>query len=139
MLASYNDSDDDSSSSEDAEETQGEAAEIYRKPSESEDSESSSSSSDSENEKDMNEIKRKINESANRDVGSSDDEDDDKSKPQKKREPPKVKGEMSLDELPPIQDLQISVDEKECLEIGKVTSIVEQLGEKITHYFMTKY
>lgn len=128
MLANYNDSDDDSSDSFEA--ADAVADEVYRKKSDIEDSDSSSSS-DSEDEKDLNEIKRKVNESAkNQDDGSSDDDDEGKPRTQKKREPPKVKGEMLLDELPPIEDLQISVDEKECLEIGKVMSIVEQLGKK---------
>lgn len=128
MLANYNDSDEDSDDTDEAG-VQNEA-EIYRKASESEDSESSSSSSsDSEDEKDINEIKKKIDASYNRDEESFDDEEDGQNKLQKKREPPKVKGEMFLDELPPIEDLQISVDEKECLEIGRVSSIVDQLGK----------
>jgi H/ACA ribonucleoprotein complex non-core subunit NAF1 len=31
------------------------------------------------------------------------------------------------DDLPPIEDLQIQVDEKECLELGTISSIVDQL------------
>ena len=31
------------------------------------------------------------------------------------------------EDLPPIQDLEIQVDEKDCLEIGTITSIVDQL------------
>lgn len=31
------------------------------------------------------------------------------------------------EDLPPIQDLELEVDEKECLEIGTITSIVDQL------------
>lgn len=68
---------------------------------------------------------------------SSDEEEDngaksDKVKPDKKEKKtaakaPRVKGEMTLDDLPPIQDLHISVPEYECLEFGRVESIVDQL------------
>lgn len=33
-----------------------------------------------------------------------------------------------MDELPPIEDLKISVAEEECIEIGVVSSIIDQLG-----------
>lgn len=48
---------------------------------------------------------------------------------QKKKPRPKVraKGEMLIDDLPPIQDLQITVPEDECIELGKIHSIVDQL------------
>lgn len=86
---------------------------------------SNSSSSDSEEEKDIKMIEKKIKELAESD-GDSDDEGVNK---KKKREPLKVKGELTIDELPPIQDLQITVDERECMEIGVITTIVDQLGE----------
>lgn len=41
--------------------------------------------------------------------------------------PPRTKGELSLDDLPPIENLHITVPKNECLEIGTITSIVEQL------------
>lgn len=41
--------------------------------------------------------------------------------------PPRVKGEMLLEDLPPIEDLHINVPEYECVEFGKVESIVDQL------------
>ncbi|XP_067624094.1 H/ACA ribonucleoprotein complex non-core subunit NAF1 isoform X2 [Eurosta solidaginis] len=44
-----------------------------------------------------------------------------------RRKPPHVRGELLLDELPPIQDLQISVPAEECIEFGRVHSIVDQL------------
>lgn len=45
----------------------------------------------------------------------------------KKRDPLRVKGELTLDELPPIEDLKISVPEDECIEVGAISSIVDQL------------
>lgn len=60
---------------------------------------------------------------------SDGDTDDENTTKKKKREPLKVKGEMTLDDLPPIQDLQISVDERDCMEIGTITTVVDQLGE----------
>lgn len=39
----------------------------------------------------------------------------------------KAPGELDIDDLPPIKDLQISVKEEECLPFGKVHSIVETL------------
>lgn len=47
----------------------------------------------------------------------------------KSREYVKAKGEMGIDDLPPIEDLKISVPEDQCVLQGKVISIVEQLGE----------
>ena len=41
----------------------------------------------------------------------------------------KAPGELDIDDLPPIKDLQISVKEDECLPFGKVHSIVETLGK----------
>ncbi|XP_049948823.1 H/ACA ribonucleoprotein complex non-core subunit NAF1 [Schistocerca serialis cubense] len=41
--------------------------------------------------------------------------------------PPRTRGELTLDDLPPIQNLHITVPKNECLEIGTITSIVEQL------------
>lgn len=94
---------------------------VYRKP---KSDTSSSCSSDSEEEKDVKVIERKIREPVESD-GDSDEEGNHK---KKKREPLKVKGELSIDDLPPIQELQITVDERECMEIGTITTIVDQLG-----------
>ncbi|KAK7865621.1 hypothetical protein R5R35_009787 [Gryllus longicercus] len=44
-----------------------------------------------------------------------------------KKEIPKTKGELGLEDLPPIEDLHITVPESECVEIGKVLSIVDSL------------
>ena len=41
--------------------------------------------------------------------------------------PPKVKGELLPSDLPPIEDLHITVPEYECLEVGTVSSIVDQM------------
>ncbi|XP_001655996.2 H/ACA ribonucleoprotein complex non-core subunit NAF1 [Aedes aegypti] len=46
---------------------------------------------------------------------------------QQKRPPIKSKGEVLINELPPIEDLQISVPERECKPIGHVESIVAQI------------
>lgn len=46
----------------------------------------------------------------------------------KKRVPLKVRGELLLEDLPPIEDLKISVPEEECSIMGFVSSIVDQLG-----------
>lgn len=111
MLAQYSSSE---SGDEDVENS------IYRKPVR----ESSSSSSDSDEELDMKVIEKKIREPVLSD-GESDDENTNK----KKREPLKVKGELTIDDLPPIQDLHITVDERQCMEIGCVTTIVDKLGK----------
>lgn len=37
------------------------------------------------------------------------------------------KGELDLDDLPPIEDLQISVPEDQCLPVGKILNIVDTL------------
>lgn len=45
----------------------------------------------------------------------------------KRKPPPKVKGELLLSDLPPIEDLHITVPEYECIKIGAVSSIVEEM------------
>nr|XP_029717199.1 H/ACA ribonucleoprotein complex non-core subunit NAF1 [Aedes albopictus] len=47
--------------------------------------------------------------------------------PPQTRPPIKSKGEMLVNELPPIEDLQISVPEAQCKPIGHVESIVAQI------------
>ncbi|XP_036222279.2 H/ACA ribonucleoprotein complex non-core subunit NAF1 isoform X2 [Bactrocera oleae] len=66
---------------------------------------------------------------SNDDDNEDDDDDDEEGDPKKRgrRQPPRVRGEMLLDDLPPIQDLQISVPAEECIELGRVHSIVDQL------------
>lgn len=44
-------------------------------------------------------------------------------------QPVKTKGELTLEDLPPIEDLKISVSESECVAVGKVYQIVDKLGE----------
>lgn len=41
--------------------------------------------------------------------------------------PLKTKGEMTLEDLPPIEDLKISVPESDCVAVGKVFQIVDKL------------
>nr|CAD7572192.1 unnamed protein product [Timema californicum] len=45
----------------------------------------------------------------------------------KKVGPLRTNGEITLDDLPPIEDLHISVPEEDCKELGKVCSIVDKL------------
>lgn len=58
---------------------------------------------------------------------SLDDDDIEETDP-KTRGPIRVEGEFTIDSLPPIEDLKISVPEEECVVLGKVMSIVDQLG-----------
>ena len=46
----------------------------------------------------------------------------------KKRQPPRAKGEMTLQDLPPIEDLHISVPHEQCQAIGVIKSVVDPLG-----------
>lgn len=55
-------------------------------------------------------------------------DDDDELDP-KSRGPIRAEGEFTIDSLPPIEDLKISVPEDECVVLGKVMSIVDQLGK----------
>lgn len=54
------------------------------------------------------------------------EEDDEEGNLRTSRQP-RVKGELQLEDLPPIEDLHITVPEEECTELGKIHSIVEQL------------
>jgi H/ACA ribonucleoprotein complex non-core subunit NAF1 len=40
----------------------------------------------------------------------------------------KTRGELDLDDLPPIEDLHITVKQEQCEPIGKVYTIVDRLG-----------
>lgn len=54
----------------------------------------------------------------------------------------KVKGELDINELPPIEELKISVSEEECTQIGSITSIVDLLGKCVnicTNVQLLKY
>ncbi|CAH0694469.1 unnamed protein product [Spodoptera exigua] len=46
-----------------------------------------------------------------------------------KPEPPKVNGEMGLDDLPPIEDLAISLPAQDTTKIGTIVSIVDRLAD----------
>lgn len=92
------------------------------------DTDSSSSGSDVEY---LNKIRKTIEKRMEVD----DEEDDDgaengSSQAGQRRKPTakvKAKGELQLDDLPPIHDLQITVPEDECIVLGKIHSIVDQL------------
>ncbi|EDW64828.2 H/ACA ribonucleoprotein complex non-core subunit NAF1 isoform X2 [Drosophila virilis] len=94
------------------------------------DSSSSSSDSDSNSEAEyLTVLRKKIEKRINTEDCEDEDDDDDvegDARP-RRRQPPKVRGEMLLDELPPIHQLEITVPEDECIELGKVHSIVDQL------------
>lgn len=45
--------------------------------------------------------------------------------------PIKAKGELDLNDLPPIEDLKISVAEQDCIPVGQVFQIVDKLGKII--------
>lgn len=62
-------------------------------------------------------------------AAQSGDDDSDVEIVSKSREYVKAKGELGINDLPPIEDLHISVPEAECVPLGKIFSIVEQLGE----------
>lgn len=48
--------------------------------------------------------------------------------------PIKVRGELEIEDLPPIQDLHISVRNDQAVEIGKVLHTVDTLGETLQYY-----
>lgn len=60
-------------------------------------------------------------------VHSGSDNDSDVEIVSKSKEFVKARGEMGIDDLPPIEDLKIRVSESECVPMGKICSIVEQL------------
>lgn len=43
--------------------------------------------------------------------------------------PIKAKGELGIEDLPPIAELTITVPESECVELGKISGIVDTLGK----------
>ncbi|CAO1426908.1 unnamed protein product [Diamesa hyperborea] len=91
----------------------------------SSDSDSDSSSSD-DNVNLHTKIKKKLEEQND----SEDDDDEDGGGgfgKKKKREAIRVKGEFLLEDLPPIEDLLISVPEHESIELGVISGIVDQL------------
>lgn len=86
----------------------------YREDSDS-DSDSSSDSSDS----DVDSVKDILEE-----LSSSDETETPRAE---KAEPPRVQGELGLDDLPPIEDLAISLPAQEMTKIGTIASIVDRL------------
>ncbi|CAO1435838.1 unnamed protein product [Diamesa serratosioi] len=90
----------------------------------SSDSDSDSSSSDDNVNLHMK-IKKKLEE--HNDSEDDDDEDGGGGGKKKKREAIRVKGEFLLEDLPPIEDLLISVPEHESIELGVISGIVDQL------------
>lgn len=41
----------------------------------------------------------------------------------------KTKGELDISDLPPIEDLKISVDEAKCQPVGCIKNVVDTLGK----------
>lgn len=121
-----NSDDTSDSSDEDGSGVESSGLEIPDVPTCSTDSSDSDSDSDACSEKSLTAIKKKIDEIE--DVGDDDEElllgEDDERRP-----PPRLKvpGELGIDDLPPIENLHITVPEDKCEYLGKITSIVEQL------------
>lgn len=57
------------------------------------------------------------------------DDDDLEDLGDKPKGPIKAEGEFTIDSLPPIEDLKITVPEDQCVVLGKIMSIVDQLGK----------
>lgn len=51
--------------------------------------------------------------------------------------PVKAKGELGIEELPPIEELSITVPESECIQLGTVSGFVETLGKSIRSFEWT--
>uniref|UniRef100_A0A1I8M9W3 H/ACA ribonucleoprotein complex non-core subunit NAF1 n=1 Tax=Musca domestica TaxID=7370 RepID=A0A1I8M9W3_MUSDO len=93
------------------------------------DTDSDSSSSDSDVECFEN-LRKKIEKRMEVDDEDEEDDDDENSKGENRRKPKqkiRAKGELLLEDLPPIHELQITVPEDECIELGKIHSVVDQL------------
>lgn len=106
--SSSSESSSESSSSSDEEDSDSSAMDVP-------DETSSSSSSSSVKAGSITDIQKKIEE--------LDEDLDEREEPN----PFKVPGELSLDDLPPIEDLHITMPEMECALLGHVLSIVDQL------------
>lgn len=56
--------------------------------------------------------------------------------------PIKAKGELGIEDLPPIEELTITVSENDCIKLGAVSGIVDTLG-KLFHmdllFFLIMY
>ncbi|XP_061399393.1 H/ACA ribonucleoprotein complex non-core subunit NAF1 [Musca vetustissima] len=92
------------------------------------DSDSDSSSSDSDVEC-LDNLRKKIEKRMEVDEDDDEDEDDENGKGERRKPKQKIKakGELLLEDLPPIHELHITVPEDECIELGKIHSIVDQL------------
>ncbi|GBP08017.1 hypothetical protein EVAR_71531_1 [Eumeta japonica] len=90
------------------------------------DSDDSSSSSDVEY---LNELRKTIEKRIDvaDDNDGEDDEHEDYNGKKRQQQKLRAKGELLLEDLAPIQDLQITVPENDCIEFGKIHSIVDQL------------
>lgn len=98
------------------------------------DSDSESSNSDSDTNNDVIHVPASaVKEPESVVVMESNSEEEDNAETpgtvKKKRDPLRVKGELLIEELPPIEDLKISVPEEECTIVGFVSSIVDRLGK----------
>jgi len=91
--------------------------------------ESSSDTEDSESDSDDS-VDQAIFYDAASTVQSLDDElgEGEGSATTKKRQAPRVKGEKGIYDLPPIEDLHISVPHEQCQPVGVIKSVVEPLG-----------
>ena len=49
----------------------------------------------------------------------------------------RTKGELTLQDLPPIEDLSITVEESKCKPIGSVFNMVDAMGEIFIFFFIT--
>lgn len=76
----------------------------------SEDEESDSDTSSSDSDEDINNTVIKAKEDEEKDEG-----------------PPRTKNELCPKDLPPVEDLTMSVEEHDCLEVGVISSTVEEL------------
>ncbi|XP_047992708.1 H/ACA ribonucleoprotein complex non-core subunit NAF1 [Leguminivora glycinivorella] len=98
----------------------------YREDSDS-DSDSSSDSSDS----DVDSVKDVLEE-----LSSSDETETARAE---KAEPPRVQGELGFDDLPPIEDLAISLPAQEMTKIGTIASIVDRLVQVTEPHYCVRF
>lgn len=132
LLAQYDSEDNDNTDTDSVIEVPATSAKDYRNQVVEINSDSDSDDTDSDSDVEyLNEIRKTIEkrmEVADEDDEDEEDDDNGEGMSKKKHKPKvKVKGEMLLEDLPPIQDLQITVPEDECIELGKIHSIVDQL------------
>lgn len=95
--------------------------------SDSSDSESSDSSIETISDNDSSLDRIKMEETLKEIEALDDDVEEVNGNKSKTSNQPKVRGEFLIEDLPPIEDLRITVPEDECIEFGKIHSIVDQL------------